>query len=119
MRESQEPSRVVVVVPLQPGARERVRELLEGGPPFDPEAAGLERHQVFLTDQEAVFLFEASAQAALDRLARSLRLRDAAVAWRDLIAADEVRLADVAYSWVRGAGGGPSDRARLDTADGE
>jgi hypothetical protein len=119
MRESREPSRVVVVVPLQPGARERVRELLERGPPFDPEAAGLERHQVFLTDQEAVFLFEASAQAALDRLARSIRLRDAAVAWREFVAADDIRLADVVFSWVRGAGGGPSEPASVDAADRE
>jgi hypothetical protein len=58
-----EPSRVVVVVPLKAGVRDRVRELLEMGPPFDPEAAGLDRHQVFLTDQEAVFLFEAPDQA--------------------------------------------------------
>ena len=119
MRESREPSRVVVVVPLQPGARERVRELLERGPPFDPEAAGLERHQVFLTDQEAVFLFEARGQAALDRLARSIRLRDAAAVWRDFVAADDIRLAEVAYSWVRGAGGDPSEPVRADAADGE
>jgi hypothetical protein len=95
-----EPSRIVVVVPLKPGVRDRVNELLQRGPPFDPDAAGLERHQVFLTDQEAVFLFEAVGQAALERLARSLRLRDAAAAWRDYVEGD-MRLADVAYSWVR------------------
>ncbi len=116
MRESREQSRVVVVVPLQPGARERVRELLERGPPFDPETAELERHQVFLTDQEAVFLFEASAQATLDRLAKSIRLREAALAWRELVTAEDIRLADVAYSWVRGASGGPSEPARVDEA---
>lgn len=114
MRESREPSRVVVVVPLQPGARERVRELLQRGPPFDPEAAGLERHEVFLSDQEAVFLFEASAQATLDRLARSMRLRDAAVAWREFVTAEDIRLADVVYSWVRGAGRNPSEPPRAD-----
>jgi hypothetical protein len=95
-----EPSRVVVVVPLKAGVRDRVRELLELGPPFDPEAAGLERHQVFLTDHEAVFLFEAPDQAILDRLARSLRLRWAAVGWREYLGG-RTRLAEIAYSWAR------------------
>ena len=51
-------SRLVVVVPLADGARERARELLEQGPPFDPAATHLERHSVYLTDREAVFVFE-------------------------------------------------------------
>jgi hypothetical protein len=63
------PTRVVVVLPLQPGARERVRALLAEGPPFDPEAAGLDRHQVFLTDREGVFLFEAARPSVIGRLA--------------------------------------------------
>ena len=95
-----EPSRVVVVVPLKTGVRDRVRELLETGPPFDPEAAGLDRHQVFLTDQEAVFLFEAPDQPALDRLAKSPRLRWAAAAWREYLGG-RMRRAEVAYSWAR------------------
>jgi hypothetical protein len=95
-----EPSRVVVVVPLKAGVRDRVRELLELGPPFDPEAVGLERHQVFLTDHEAVFFFEALDQSTLDRLARSPRLRWAATAWREYLGG-RMRRADVAYSWAR------------------
>jgi hypothetical protein len=90
----------VVVVPLKAGVRNRVRELLETGPPFDPKAAGLERHQVFLTDHEAVFLFEAPDQATLDRLARSPRLRWAAAAWRQYLGG-RMRVAEVAYSWAR------------------
>jgi hypothetical protein len=90
----------VVVVPLKAGVRDRVRELLKTGPPFDPEAAGLERHQVFLTDQEAVFLFEAPDQSILDRLARSPRLRWAAAAWREYLGG-RMRVAEIAYSWAR------------------
>jgi len=90
----------VVVVPLKAGVRDRVRELLETGPPFDPEAAGLDRHQVFLTDQEAVFLFEAPDQSTLDRLARSPRVRWAATAWREYLGG-RMRRAEVAYSWAR------------------
>ena len=51
-------SRLVVVVPLADGAKDRARELLDKGPPFDPNATGLERHSVYLTDHEAVFIFE-------------------------------------------------------------
>lgn len=103
-----EPGRVLVVVPLKPGVRDRVRELLATGPPFDPEAAGLERHQVFLTDQEAVFLFEAPDQAILDRLAKSPRVRWAAVAWREYLGG-RMRLAEVAYSWARDRRSGGGD----------
>lgn len=106
-----QPGRVVVVVPLKAGARDRVRQLLEKGPPFDPEATGLDRHQVFLTDHEAVFLFEAPDQSILDRLARSPRLRWAAAAWRHYIGGP-ARLADVAYSWARRSGSGESEGAQ-------
>jgi hypothetical protein len=50
--------RVAVVVPLRGDAYAAARGLLADGPPFDPESLGLERHQVFLTQQEAVFVFE-------------------------------------------------------------
>ncbi|MEP6910262.1 MAG: hypothetical protein ABI896_07520 [Actinomycetota bacterium] len=93
-------SRLVIVVPLQPGARDRARALLAKGPPFDPEAAGLTRHHVFLTDDEAVFVFEADAQGAVERLASDETLWDALSGWSDLVAGPP-RLADDVYSWVR------------------
>jgi hypothetical protein len=82
--------------------------LLEEGPPFDPENVGLERHEVFLTDHEAVFIFEAPDKSILDGLARSPKLRWAAVAWRDLLAGP-MRLAEVAYSWNRTADSNKDD----------
>jgi hypothetical protein len=93
-------SRVVVVVPLKGGNRDRVRELLATGPPFDPAAVGLERHEVFLTDSEAVFLFEAPARSVLERLVVDPSLWAAAAAWKDLVAGP-ARLAEDAYSWTR------------------
>jgi hypothetical protein len=59
--------RAAVIVPIEPGTHERARELLAGGPPFDPEAVGLERHQVFLTTDEVVFLFESRLGAPAAR----------------------------------------------------
>jgi hypothetical protein len=101
----------VVIVPLKPGARPWVHGLLELGPPFDPEAAGLERHQVFLTDEEAVFMFEAPDQSVLDRLAKNPQLRWAATAWRDYVGGP-TRLAEVVYSWTRNLSGEEAGRQR-------
>jgi hypothetical protein len=93
-------SRVVVVVPLREGTRDRVRELLATGPPFDPAGVGLERHEVFLTDSEAVFLFEAPARWVLERLVVDPSLWAAATAWKDVVAGP-ARLAGDASSWTR------------------
>lgn len=93
--------RLVVVVPLRPGARERARLLLEEGPPFDPETTPLERHHVFLTEREAVFLFEGpQASALVDALVGDPTVWKAAVAWRRCLGGSP-RLAEEAYAWVR------------------
>lgn len=97
-------SRVVVVLPLKERAHDRVRELLAAGPPFDPAGVGLSRHQVFLTDREAVFVFEAPARSVLERLVADPSLwAAAAAAWEDLVAGP-ARLAEDAYSWARSEG---------------
>lgn len=94
---------MLVILPLKPGAGERVRHLLAHGPPFDPQAAGLERHRVFVTDREAVFLFEATGEPAIERVLNEIELWAAAASWRECLAGPP-RLADVAYSWTRAAG---------------
>jgi hypothetical protein len=93
-------SRAVVVLPLLEGASEQVAKLLRRGPPFDPEAVGLERHHVFLTDQEAVFVFEADTPDAAERLVGEGSFWSAASAWKELVAGPP-RLAEDVYSWVR------------------
>ena len=93
-------SRAVVVLPLREGANEQAAELLRGGPPFDPNEVGLERHHVFLTDREAVFVFEADSQDAAETLIGEGRFWSAASAWKDLVDGPP-RLAEDAYSWVR------------------
>ena len=94
------PSRAVLVLPLVEGGQERAAQLLRQGPPFDPEEIGLGRHQVFLTESEAVFLFEAAAPGAAERLLSSSGVWTAAGAWKDLVDGPP-RLAEEAYSWVR------------------
>lgn len=80
--------RLQLLVPLRPGCRQRARELLAHGPPFDPVALGLRSHQVYLTDRHALFVFQGPNIRPL--LARALSepgLWRAGLAWRSCIAA--------------------------------
>lgn len=92
--------RAVLVVPLKPGTRDRVADLLAHGPPFDPAEMALDRHEVFLTDTEAVFVFEGASADFLERLATDEALPPAADAWRPYVLGT-VRYADEAYAWTR------------------
>ena len=97
---AEEPRLMLLVVPIKPSSLEAVRELLAAGPPFDPaQLPGLDRHEVFLTQTEVVFLFESAAGA--DALAPVLANPDvwgAAAAWREHLAGPP-RIADQVYSW--------------------
>jgi hypothetical protein len=50
--------RFALTVRLKPGSVGEVRGILRQGPPFDIESTALERHQVFLVQDELVFVFE-------------------------------------------------------------
>jgi hypothetical protein len=93
-------SRMVVVVPVKESARDQVRALVAKGPPFDVRSSGLDAHHVFLTEREAIFVFEAGDRAALERLVADVELWAAADAWREYVAG-EPRVAEDAYSWTR------------------
>jgi hypothetical protein len=97
-------SRVVVVVPIRAGAAARARELVGDGPPFDLEDAELERHEVFVTDREVVFLFEgARVRDAVERLLRRPAVLRAATSWRAVLDG-RPRLGEESYSWRRSGG---------------
>jgi hypothetical protein len=93
-------SRVVVVIPLKPEVHDRVRLLVRGGPPFDPQEAGLEQHHVFLTEHEAVFALEGSTPEAIERLVQDANVWIAASAWTEVVAGPP-RVAEDIYDWVR------------------
>jgi len=96
-------ARVAVVLPLRAGTAARARELVAEGPPFDLEQADLERHQVFVSDREAVFLFEGDdARETLERLVRNPRVLREAARWRECLAG-RPRLAEESYAWHRDA----------------
>jgi hypothetical protein len=94
------PRRATIVVPLKEGALARVRELAAAGPPFDPNETQLTRHQLLLTAQEAIFLFETADEGGLQALLAEVDVWAAASAWHDLVAGPP-RLAEIAYSWER------------------
>jgi hypothetical protein len=94
--------RLAVIARLKPDSEARATELIQEGPPFDPEEIGFERHSVFITGDDAVFVFEGGN---LDQLLRNL-VRDPVSAgalrrWEDVIAGMP-RVAREAYSWERG-----------------
>ena len=92
---------VAVVVPIRRGTAEAARRLVEEGPPFDVEGLGLERHHVFLSEREVVFIFEGdSATAAAEALSRSPHVLNAAVRWRGILAG-RPRLAEERFGWTR------------------
>jgi hypothetical protein len=94
-------SRLVVVVPLKDGAHEKARALLAQGPPFDLEATDFDRHEVYLTKREVVFVFESPGSSATLRLpGEDPSVWKAAAAWQQLMA-EKPRKAETAYSWAR------------------
>ncbi|HEU5277974.1 MAG TPA: hypothetical protein VFU26_03620 [Gaiellaceae bacterium] len=52
-------NRLMIVARLKPDAHAAAEELLQKGPPFDPETLGFYRHAAYLTTGEVIFLFEA------------------------------------------------------------
>jgi hypothetical protein len=105
------PRRLAIVVPLREDATAAVRALLAQGPPFDPETLDLDRHLVFLTPSEAVFVFESAVGAgALEPLLQDPKLWQSVATWHDLISGPP-RIAEDVFSWERADPG--IDRALL------
>jgi hypothetical protein len=95
---------LAIVARLKSGAEPRARELIASGPPFDPAESGFERHAVYLSVDEVVFVFEGhQVEWDVDRLVDEpfpWLLTDAIEDWRPLLEG-QPRIARPAYSWVR------------------
>jgi hypothetical protein len=93
---------VAIIVRLKDGAETRADQLLQSGPPFDPGERGFERHAVYLSATEAVFVFEGpEVDSVLDDLVGepfSWLLSAALEEWRALIDGPP-RIARPAYAW--------------------
>ena len=96
-------STIVVVAPLKYGSYAEAKALVQTGPPFDPERTPLVRHEVYLTGNEAVFVFEGSdARLAVQDLIGDTSVWSAALAWRRHLAG-RPRVAELAFEWRREA----------------
>jgi hypothetical protein len=100
-------NRLAIVASLKPGAEPRAAELLESGPPFDPAERGLERHIVYLSVSEVVFVFEGPEVEWIvgDLIDEpfSQPLFAAFDQWRSLVDG-RPRIARVQYAWERQPG---------------
>jgi hypothetical protein len=95
-------SRIAVVVPLRPAALDRAGELIDAGPPFLLEESPLDEHCVYLTDREALFVFEGpGAREVIEELLGEANVWAAASEWRDLLDG-KPRIAEAVFEWRRG-----------------
>jgi hypothetical protein len=93
--------RFVVTARLKPGVIETVREILREGPPFDPAVTSLERHEVFLGEDELIFLFEGEhAEQEARRLLRKPGVLDRA-GRIGVHLKERPRLPEEVFSWER------------------
>jgi len=100
---------LAVSVRLKAGCLGRARELLAKGPPLDPALLGLSHHEVYLRDDEAVFVFHGTGvRARVSQAIRHPAVWRAGLAWQRCFAAAP-QIVDVAaltldtapaYSWA-------------------
>ena len=108
---------LAVIARLKTGAEPRAAELIAGGPPFDPAESGLDRHAVYLSAGEVVFVFEGpEVEWIVDAMIENpfrWPLTAAFDEWRPLVEAPP-RIARPAYAWAREP---PADRIDVDSPD--
>jgi hypothetical protein len=93
---------IAVIAQIRPGKREALVRLLEQGPPFDLEAEGFERHEVFLGDTDAVFIFTGpGAMSQVERMAGSRALFAEVLKMTGFLSAP--RVLTQTFQWHRGA----------------
>jgi hypothetical protein len=99
-RDADRSEQIVVAAPLKPGAVERARALIADGPHFDPRASGLTRHEVLVTDETAIFVFEGrDLHKVVERLMQEPGLWIAALDWDECFSATP-QLAHAVYTWT-------------------
>jgi hypothetical protein len=95
-------NRLVIVAKLKEGSQEAAEELIRRGPPFDPGELGFERHGVYVSSHDVVFLFEApEVEWIVDDIVDDPVLSTALAPWRAIVDGPP-RLAHERYHWSRG-----------------
>jgi hypothetical protein len=94
--------KISVIAQIRPGKRDELERVLEKGPPFDLEAEGFERHEVFLGDSDVVFVFTGpGAVTQLERMAASRALFAHVLKMTGLLSAP--RVLNQTFEWHRPA----------------
>ena len=91
---------LVIVVPLKPGSREEARRLIAQGPPIALDETDFTRHEVHLSDDEAVFVFESPTGPTLSLPAEDPTLHRLAEEW-EAIMDGQPRKAETVFAWTR------------------
>jgi hypothetical protein len=92
-------AQIAVVLPLKPDALATARTLVSQGPPFDPADTSLARHEVFLTDHEAIFVFTGTdACESIRQIMRDTTIWPVAQQWAACLDG-KPRLAEPGYNW--------------------
>ena len=95
---------IAIVAHLKSGAEQPAAELVAKGPPFDPEEHGFDRHTVYVSADEVVFVFEGhEVEWIVDRLVDEpfhWLVMAALEEWRPLLEG-RPRIARPAYAWTR------------------
>jgi hypothetical protein len=96
--------RIAIIARLKPGAEPQAAELISAGPPFDPQESGFERHAIYLSATEVMFVFEAhEVEWLVDALVGepyNWMLDEAIDKWRPLVDGPP-RIAREVFSWER------------------
>jgi hypothetical protein len=98
--------RVAIVAHLKEGSQGRAAELIANGPPFDLAETGIERHSVYLSSSEVVFVFEGhQVEWMVDELIDGrfhYQLQGALDQWRTIVDGPP-RIARERFGWQRNA----------------
>jgi hypothetical protein len=93
---------VAIVARLKPGAAEQARKLVADGPPFDLRGIEIDRHSVFVSAGEVVFVFEGhQIEWVVDELIDGpfhYALQRALDSWREIVDGAP-RIARQQFSW--------------------
>ena len=109
--------RLLLIAPLKPGAEDAAAELIAEGPPFDLEQSGFERHSVYVSAGEVVFVFEGhEVEWALDDVVDApfnSMLSEAFERWQAVIE-EPPRIARERFAWARAPESTAPDRHAAD-----
>ena len=98
--------RVALIASFDPDQADKVRALLDVGPPYDLAESTIDRHAVYLSSREVVFVFEGpdiewEVEDISDEFFRPA-IRATLTEWRKLVD-EEPRLGHPIFAWERGS----------------